>query len=280
MSNEPKRPVTIEDLLRLKNAERPPAEFWDRFDRELRAKQLAALVQKRPWWQTLPRLVTGWRRFHFPLGAAAVLTVTFISLQHYSSVAPSPQLDEVRGQTVAVTPAKVAEELMPIATETPKADFAANLGIAESHAPGWAVNTVEHVAAPADPGALLSRTPLAHAPSAEVPPSARYIAANFAAVRASDPALGGSLLGAAHADARPVAVRSATVEPLAQMTPPGEARRAGILSAMRVAATVEIPSRMITNRAGERATRDLSDDRMNDSIRRFNAKADRFSLKL
>ena len=39
MSHLEKRPVTIEDLLRLKSTERPPAEFWDKFDRELRAKQ-------------------------------------------------------------------------------------------------------------------------------------------------------------------------------------------------------------------------------------------------
>ena len=35
--------VTIEDLLRLKRAERPPASFWSDFDREMRAKQLAAI---------------------------------------------------------------------------------------------------------------------------------------------------------------------------------------------------------------------------------------------
>ena len=42
MNQENKRPVTLEDLLRLKRAERPAAEFWVRFDRELRAKQEAA----------------------------------------------------------------------------------------------------------------------------------------------------------------------------------------------------------------------------------------------
>ena len=49
------RPVSLEDLLRLKRAERPPAEFWQDFDRQLRAKQLAALVQSRPWWQEIGR---------------------------------------------------------------------------------------------------------------------------------------------------------------------------------------------------------------------------------
>jgi hypothetical protein len=44
--SESKRPIQIEDILRLKRAERPPAEFWGEFDRQLRAKQLAALVSK------------------------------------------------------------------------------------------------------------------------------------------------------------------------------------------------------------------------------------------
>ena len=75
MSGDPKPKVTLEDLLRLKRAERPAPEFWARFDRELRAKQLAALVEKRPWWQGLPEWALNWRLFHLPLGATAVLAL-------------------------------------------------------------------------------------------------------------------------------------------------------------------------------------------------------------
>ena len=62
--HDSQRPVTLEDILRLKRNERPPAEFWTQFDRELRAKQLAALVEKRPWWRTIsrPRVFAGLRR--------------------------------------------------------------------------------------------------------------------------------------------------------------------------------------------------------------------------
>ena len=81
MSGEPKPKVTLEDLLRLKREERPAPEFWSRFDRELRAKQLAALVEKRPWWQGLPAWALNWRRFHLPLGATAVLAVTLVALR-------------------------------------------------------------------------------------------------------------------------------------------------------------------------------------------------------
>ena len=79
--NQEKRPITLEDILRLKRAERPPAEFWESFDRELRAKQLAALVEKRPWWRSLPRAfsLSGFTRFHLPVGATAVLAITFLA---------------------------------------------------------------------------------------------------------------------------------------------------------------------------------------------------------
>ena len=44
MKSDHQKPVSLEDLLRLKRAERPAPEFWVQFERELRAKQLAALV--------------------------------------------------------------------------------------------------------------------------------------------------------------------------------------------------------------------------------------------
>ena len=46
MKHDGKRSVSLEDLLRLKRAERPPESYWADFDRQLRAKQLAALVEK------------------------------------------------------------------------------------------------------------------------------------------------------------------------------------------------------------------------------------------
>ena len=39
----------LSELIRLKKSERPDAAFWDQFDRELRNRQLTALVQTRSW---------------------------------------------------------------------------------------------------------------------------------------------------------------------------------------------------------------------------------------
>jgi hypothetical protein len=75
--------VTIEDLLKLKRLERPPGEFWTQFERELRAKQLAAIVENRPWWHRLSRGAVFLSRQHIPIGAVAVLALTWVSVRQF-----------------------------------------------------------------------------------------------------------------------------------------------------------------------------------------------------
>lgn len=87
------RKVTIEDLLRIKRAERPPADFWAKFERDLRAKQLAAIVAKRPWWHAIPRVLTSVARLRLPLGATAVLALTFVAMRHQAPQLADPVQD-------------------------------------------------------------------------------------------------------------------------------------------------------------------------------------------
>ena len=80
---EIRRRVTLEDLLRLKRAERPPPEFWAGFEAELRQRQLAALVERKSWWReavTFARL----RRLRVPFGALAVLGLTLLAMHRYT----------------------------------------------------------------------------------------------------------------------------------------------------------------------------------------------------
>jgi hypothetical protein len=74
------RKVSLEELLRLKRAERPDPEFWSRFEQDLRAKQLAAIVEPRPWWIALrlPQAARALARFQVPAGAAAVIALSFV----------------------------------------------------------------------------------------------------------------------------------------------------------------------------------------------------------
>ena len=78
MNEEHQRaPLTVEDLLRLKRAERPRPEFWTRFDRELRTKQLAAMMKREPWWHRLGESLNFSARYRLALGATAILALSF-----------------------------------------------------------------------------------------------------------------------------------------------------------------------------------------------------------
>jgi hypothetical protein len=51
--------VKLEDLLRMKRAEKPDKAFWSDFDRELHQRMLRTLVRKDPWYIQLLRALSG-----------------------------------------------------------------------------------------------------------------------------------------------------------------------------------------------------------------------------
>jgi hypothetical protein len=81
MKQDTEQKITVEDLLRLKRAERPPAEFWATFESEIRAKQLSAIVSKRPWWDSFSTVFTFVNRHQLSFGGAAALALTFASVR-------------------------------------------------------------------------------------------------------------------------------------------------------------------------------------------------------
>jgi hypothetical protein len=84
-SSQPK--VTLEKLLRLKRAERPPQNFWEEFERELRHRQLAAaIVENRPWW----RLFTGGlAKIYVPAGAVAAVALAVVAMRSDRTAPPA-----------------------------------------------------------------------------------------------------------------------------------------------------------------------------------------------
>jgi len=113
--NEPGRKITVEDLLRLKRAERPPQEFWARFESEIRAKQLAAIVGRRPWWDGASRLFAAVGRLRVPLGAAAAIALAWAGV-HYAGApsAPARAARPVAGESAPA--ARASAPLAPAAT--------------------------------------------------------------------------------------------------------------------------------------------------------------------
>lgn len=81
LPTQPPSPPTLEMLLRLKRAERPDSAFWTEFEQGLRQKQLAAIVEPKPWWLGLRlslRRPAPWIA-GLTAGAAAVFMFAFTS---------------------------------------------------------------------------------------------------------------------------------------------------------------------------------------------------------
>ena len=272
MNQESKRPITVEDLIRLKRAERPPREFWDLFDRELRTKQLAALVGKRSWWVRGPELFARLVRHRLSLGTAAILAVTFVTVREYR-LTPSPAANDsaVRIGTTTAVPGAVAGGAAATVGEEPPGVFGAYqvrdlipvAPVEEArNAPPPATGGLSHMVSLLGGGAVDART-------------TDLIAANLAAAQAAEPTVARSLLGTTRgSETRVMPVRAPAVEPLAQMTPPCEARRVRIQSAIAMMTSLDAPAR-----TGVRVSSQISDERLYDQTHRLSGRGDRLSFK-
>ncbi len=305
MPPDRQRPVTLEDILRLKRSERPPAEFWTQFDRELRAKQLAALVEKRPWWRTisLADVFGSVRRFQLPLGAAAVLAVSFFSVREYRSSGAAPVV-KANPQVAALvnSSAEKNEGLVQAQSRSANATASndgsvASASVAQDTASNTLVAAIEPVATPtssqATPAVLEIASPTvakadfvlssAATPEGDLAqaivglpggddssfssPSARLIAENLAVLQADDATFANPLLGSARAfETRGTVARNKPVEPLAQLRVPSSARRSALIAS---ATFVSTTAPVLTS---DRAARGLSDERLYETVSRVNAR--------
>lgn len=272
MDRESKRTIAVEDLLRLKRMERPAPEFWAEFDRELRAKQLAALVEKRLWWRVWPRAWRGIARYHFPLGATAVLAITLLSVRDYR---PAAVPDPVTGAVEAVIPAapEDSEPVVAVAEPVARARVVRPRAAVVS-APANSERTDADSAPAVSASELVSMVPTisAGAPSSRASerPSARSIAENRVAAEA--------MFGTPAAFEIRAISRPTPPEPLAQMRDPSELHRSRFAAAFASAAVASatVDSSVATT---ARLARRLSDEQLYDTIRRFGASGNSVSFK-
>ena len=259
MNDTPRKTtVTLEDLLRVKRAEQPPAEFWADFERGMRAKQLAAIVEPRPWWAPFIRIGARVSRFQLPVGATAILAITLFTIREYQPANSSPVFEPSVTQTASMT------------TPTPAANKADAL--VEATAP--AASTVVVAAAEPAPATAVSSTRAEQpAPSKATEvgaashvaminselSSARYIADKRADAQGTDSNLD-QMLGHSLRTDDNLPARS---EPLAQISVPGESRLYRLLGGSVQAAsvgTVDSPLRV-----NEQAARHLTERRLSES---------------
>ena len=275
MSQPPPDKITLEDLLRFKRAERPPAEFWAQFDRELHAKQLAALVEKKPHWNFAVRRLV--RVASFPLSAVAVFALAFVMLQ--------PATDEVAAnrarapriaRTVAPLPAAVATPAASMPLTSPPEAMTGEKTAASVRSAVPAAGVVPAVASGAhEPSSAFSQLTAA---LWSAPPSARPTPAGLALaqmVQLSDSTLEpASLESIGGAKTRPAA------DPLAQVSAPGETRHERILAALtdtRLVSEIEPAS---VSRTRERiASRLASEGFAADDISRLGVEGTQVSFK-
>lgn len=122
--------VKVEDLFRLKRAERPDAAFWDNFDRELHQRMLQTLVKKDPWPIQVLRGLTGRIAQTVAVGAAAVF-VAMLSLRPALVDKTNPESGQsVQGVELAEQSASLSSTLEALQSQGvlptfPEIDFAA-----------------------------------------------------------------------------------------------------------------------------------------------------------
>jgi hypothetical protein len=274
MNDTPRKAtVSLEDLLRLKRAERPPAEFWDQFERGLRTKQLAAIVEPRPWWAPFIRMGARLSRYQLPVGATAILAITFLTLREYRTFDTAPVYEPVVASVAGVSPAVV---------EMSKAGPAAAVNApAVSNAPMVSADVPVATLAEVQPDVNIQATAQLGSSShvapvrAEPTPSARYIAENLAAAQAADPDLD-QMLGRS---IRSLENRPVRAEPLAQVSVPGESRRSRLFGANTWLASATA-SGDSTLRTDDHSSRRLTERRLSetDAISRIDVGGSRLTV--
>jgi len=279
MSSPTKRstkPVTVEDLLRLKRAERPAAEFWSQFDDALRAKQLAAIVERRPWWRIEFRgLTAGLARLRVPVGLAAVGVLSVVTVQQFR--APATLTSEAPASEAEMAGAAAARvnggTVVAVATTDLNAGHAAVAAAADLN--DVAVPALAATEVRASAGSAGSSLPLAAAasslPDQEGALATTALASDLRSFRGSSLTSLDSTgvatleLGTFRSSARVASVE----EPLARVTSPTESRRERLAALVAPASMKSLSSAGSPDRVRERMISRLSEDELYNSVSRL-----------
>lgn len=275
--------VTVEQLIRLKRAEQPPAEFWLDFDRAMRVKQLAAIVEPRPWWAPFIRLGTRVSRYQLPVGATAVLALTFFTVNQYRLPQGEPVYVSALAQSIQDTATVGSADAVSGAGSLVNEQT----GSAERVAVATPVTVTERPTAfpeaqsiePAQMISMLGGSRASMFAASVDSPSARSIAANLAQVKASEPELARLIDRAAGLDTANRLNRAEPVDPLTQMHSPADSNRVRRLLANYSSTPVSAEEAAAQRNAG-RMGRGLSDERLYERVSRFDVEGERLAINI
>ena len=261
-SDQPSK-VTLEDLLHLKRAERPSPEFWSNFERELRQKQLTALVQKRRWWHELPVSLN--RRIYLPAGAAAIIAFSVVTVR-YSMPGHIAQVPGTAPRAASAGPA--VEMLAP----TEIAETAQSPADRHEETVARVSDRTSEVV-PAN--AVVATTPAQPLTRETEVPASRAMVANLSRLEQPESDLTNSVLGSRLSVPARVQPSVASQSEVAAMTP-ASASRYQLIARYVERSLSPAPAAPAVVR--ERLARRLGDD-LGDSISRIGVVGSRVSLK-
>ncbi len=274
--------VTLDDLFALKKAERPDDDFWHDFQREFHERQRAEAVEPKKWWFVMPRVFAQLSRYQMPIGATAVLAVTFLSFRDYREPGfevaySSPTVEQALVESPGVTAATE-----PVIEET--AEAVSELSVAEAALVSSQLAETPRVVTPVSNAAVeLAPMVVWAGPAITVEdilpatpsPSERSIAANLATIEAEQIQVS-RLLGEPEVD---LAAAVTQTETLSQVTVPQPTReRLFVYQAPTDDFTMEQETSSGRDTHGIIARR-ISQDELYDSARRVTADGDRLTLK-
>jgi len=257
--NDSERRITVEDLLRLKRAERPPPEFWARFESEIRAKQLAAIVVRRPLWDGASRVFAFVYRNRIPFGAAAALAVAWAGVKFEGGLLTGRAVAvSAAGQTAA---ARVSATAVQVASASVLPRTKAEIGAPEGAPP-------LQTAVDSNASHLTKAPVAAQTESAPRTPFADGIGIALVDFRATGPDLAKSgVFGSDREfEASVTSMHQPAAEPLAQMDPSGERLERLLAPALPV-----YSSSGARAFASDRVKQKASYDRMYESMDRYGA---------
>ncbi|MFA5056893.1 MAG: hypothetical protein WC485_02165 [Opitutaceae bacterium] len=284
--NPPPR-VTLEDLLRLKRTERPPAEFWIQFERELQQKQLAALVERKAWWHELAAFYSRYGRVRAPLGATAILALTLFSIRYYSHSEQDPRLllaTGPGGQPAARMAVRMHDQARPVVVAAAVRERASVEQAPASNGKSTASRVAAIYQAPAGevPGFIpwVGDVMQNQAGASGLTTSVRSIAVNLITASVTDADLAEALARPHGFEER--AVPSAHPQHTAEMLPTAaaaaEPRRARLLAALGSAGAFA-PEPSAPEHARRSVNQYLAQDGWDRSMGRLEAEGDRLSIK-
>jgi len=278
-NDQPK--MTLEQLLRVKRAEKPSPEFWAQFERELRVKQLAAIVEPRPWWAPFIRVGSRLARYQMPVGAAAVVALALLTVRQYDTAgqraghSPVPQVaekSEKRGLTLA------ASADVGVKSEDARSPNASAGSLSAGMPRAHRAAAVSSQALGA--GAMLGGAASDHRDDVDSGSvAAQMVAANFEVVRSSEPELVPLLELALAAQAQPSQVAVAAVrDPLSRAGSQAAQRRSSRLLGSAIPVTASVVASAVGD-SSLRLNRSISEERLYDSMRRGRLSAERVPIK-